>query len=310
MSNQLKTEDVVFVENHQILLSNYLYDNYQHSYEHREYIESLFLDWENATATRTILEDYKKTNKEKIKYFLDKLKIQSLIISVVADRGQGKTAFSVWLLEQISKQTTKKIYALFPFPKLPFIEEVVYDISQVPTGSILYIDEVAKKYKSRDFSSEDALAMTDELIGLRHNDISVIGSTQDLALIDVNFIRLSDIVCWKYYNMEKAKLSRTEIPITEVMLHLMPKRDKINDVLINDRGELSTLNFPFSDYSKETSHHLSSLRNSKPEIINFLSKYHEKKDLIKILHTQYNIKLTLKEQKELIYQSKHNTTFN
>lgn len=300
----LKTQDVVWVEDNELELLEYIQNKYSDSLDHQEYIESLLKDWKNAYQTRTILEDYSKTNQEKLYYFLNKFKQESLIVSVIADRGQGKTAFNVWLLEEISKITNKTIYALFPFPKLPFLE-IIYDISQVKPNSILYIDELAKKYKARDFSSEEALSLVDELVGLRHNDISVIGSTQDLALIDINFIRLSDIVCWKYYNLEKSQLSRDGF-ITEVMKELMPERNQINDILINDRGELSTFTFPFSDYSKEISKYLSDLKNSKEEIIQYLSKYHEKKDLIKLLHTQYGIKLTIQEQKILSQNSPKN----
>jgi len=290
------TKDVEWIEDNQYLLDCYLYEQEPESLTQREYLESLFLDFKHAYTTRTILEDFQKSNEEKLNYFLDKFKTQSLIVSVIADRGQGKTAFNVFFLEKLSK--FKKIYALYPFPKLPFIN-IIYDISECPSNSILYIDELAKKYKARDFASDDASAMTDELIGLRHNDVSIIGSTQDLALIDINFVRLSDVVCWKYYNVQKSELTREGF-ITDLIKKLMPKKDCINDILINDRGEVSTFTFPFSPYSKEISKYLSNLRNDKPNIIEYLSKYHEKRELIKLLRTQYNIRLTLEEQKQIL----------
>lgn len=290
-----KTEDVVWVERNYTLLRSYLYENFPDSYEQRNYVESLFQDWNNAKHTRTILEDFTKSNSQKYSYFLKKFLSQSLIVSIVADRGQGKTAFSIKILEDLSKR--KKIYALYPFPKLPFIE-IVFDITEVPDDSILYIDELGKKYKARDFQSEEAIALTDELIGLRHRNISVIGATQDVSLVDINYLRLSDVLIWKSYNVEKSELTREGF-INEVIKTLMPKRGQINNVLVNDRGEISTFTYDFSSYSQDVSKYLSNLKNDKEKIIRYLSSYYSTLEISKVLYTQYGIKLSIEEKNKL-----------
>jgi len=294
-----RTEDSVWVHRNYCLLRDYLFKKFPNSFDHREYMLSLFQDDVNSYSTRTILEDFQKTDEDKIKYFIDKFRSKSLICLLVAGRGMGKTAFSVYLLKELSK--FKPIYALYPFNSsgvLDFVK-VVFDISQVPCGAVLYIDELAKKYKSRDFSSKDALAMTDELIGLRHNNISVIGGAQDLALIDNNFIRLSDIQMWKYYNLQNEELTREGF-ISDLIKQLMPeKQNSLNHILVNDNGEISTFKHPLIDESKLISTYLKDLRTDKPLIIKYLQTYYSGSELFNILRTQYGIMLTTAEKKVL-----------
>jgi hypothetical protein len=45
---------------------------------------------------------------------------------------------------------------------------------------------------------------------------------------------------------------------------------------------------------------LRDVKQQKKEIINHLKKYYKTNEILKILITKYNIKLTLQEQKELL----------
>ncbi len=300
-----ETEDVIFVQDNYTLMCDYLYNKFPDSIEDREFMQTKLEDWQNAKSSRTILEDYRKTNDEKYNYFLKKFDDTSLIVSVIADRGEGKTAFCIKLLEDLAKRG-HSIYPLYPFPQLPFMKKQVYDLSEIPVmqngkRTLAYVDELAKKYKARDSMSSDSIAMTDELIELRHFDGSIVGGTQDPRLVDINYFTLSDIKVWKSYNIENEALTREGV-LTDMVKQLMPKSGQIQNVLVVHKGEYSTFKFDFSPYSQDTSKYLKTLKTpeNRQKIIEYVSKYHKNTELKKILHTQFSIRLTIEEQKEIV----------
>ena len=114
-----QTEDVVYVEDNYTLMCNYLYDKFPNSIEQREFMQSTLESWENAKITRSILEDYQRTNEEKRKYFYDKFcSGEPKIHITIADRKQGKTMFTVGDMLFELRRRGWKIYTAFPFPEL------------------------------------------------------------------------------------------------------------------------------------------------------------------------------------------------
>lgn len=292
----VQTENVKWVNHHDLLLRRWLRQKYKKP-DDREIQREIMRLPENCQTTRSILEDFRRDNKQKQEYFLNKFMYSSLIMPITADRGQGKTAFGVWCMKKLHEKG-KRINALAPFPKIwPWLN-IIQDVAEAPRGSITYVDELALKYRARGSQEDDNISLTGDMITLRHRGASLLGATQNLALIDVNIVRMSDLQAWKYVNKSNRHMTR-EGYMNDLLDQFMPDKGQINRVLINDNGELSTFYFELQPESKDVSQYMGEVKAEKERIIKDLLKYEDFKKIPGILRREYNIRLTRAEIIEL-----------
>lgn len=229
---QLKTEDVVWLEDNEILLFEYLQEKYETSFDHQEYMEYFLKNPTLAKLTRTILEDFKKTNDEKLIELGPRLFAQPKVIIINGDPGEGKGTTSastfVFYENYIKKTLKKKIVALMPCPYLPFVDLYVWSINDVPNDSIIYSTELGIHFPNTDYDSKDSKSVNPIMVKIRQELNGVMwGETQTDSIVHIGFYKFLSTEIFRYQNPMKASFKRdrftnsNEINIYNELLKLM-----------------------------------------------------------------------------------------
>lgn len=156
----------------------------------------------NLYFSKKIIEDFALSNENKIKRILDMFSYgKSKIMTVIGGRGGGKTAFVMYLIEQLYKKNNhRQIYYVKKGDRpiwLPEWINTAQSMEDVPNKSFAILDETVLEYGSRNFYKDENKSFTERLVILRHKDISIVLITQHSKLIDINIRRLSDIFVYK-----------------------------------------------------------------------------------------------------------------
>ncbi len=156
-----------------------------------------------------VVEDHVKGDYET---FYNAAKKYSLIMLITGKRGSGKTSLGMKFLEAMNKETRRHCYAIgFDHTKLPRWMKKADDAEKVPNNSIVLVDEGAVV-----FSNRDAMKSPNKLLGklmaiARHKNLSMILIAQNSAMIDLNVLRLADVVLLKEPSLLQAKFERKAI---------------------------------------------------------------------------------------------------
>lgn len=219
-----------FEENRECFIKPYIEQNFKPvswEYEFNMMIDNLYF-------AKVIIEDYTRSNEEKLMELIDKIKYgKSKIITIVGARGSGKTAIALYLAEMamIEGGHKKIFYVGEPENKEMYPAWFIFikTIDEIPNGSFAIVDEAAIKYNARMFRSKGNVELTEKMVVLRHKDVSLLLITQHLQLIDVNIRRLSDIIIYKMgvsYGIMKTKgesLSKDDKQKMLIMNRMKPR---------------------------------------------------------------------------------------
>ena len=179
---------------------------------------------------RAIIDDFKMTDEEKMEDLVKALaKGKSKIVTIVGGRGSGKTATTLFIAEEVHKTGHDKIYyvgnpehrEIYP-PWITFVQ----NLDDLPFGAFGMVDEAAIKYNARRFMTSENMDLTEKMVVLRHNDITLLLITQNLELIELNIRRLNDIVIYKMSSEYGIKKKRGET-ITKMERERMMIRQRL-----------------------------------------------------------------------------------
>lgn len=157
---------------------------------------------EHLIFSKAIIEDYQKSNEQKVEDLIDSVSYgKSKIIVIVGARGSGKTATALWLAEQ-SKQKGNHEYIYYVgkpenSDMYPSWIKFVSTLDDLPHSCFAIVDEAAIKYNARKFQQEQNVELTEKMVIARHQDKTLILITQNIKLVDINVSRLYDIVLFK-----------------------------------------------------------------------------------------------------------------
>jgi len=141
-------------------------------------------------------------------FFFEKIKKYSLIMLIAGKRGSGKTSLGMTLLS-VYNSMNKKCYCIgFGKAKLPKWLKKADSIEDVPNDSCVLVDEGAILFSSRDSMQDTNKALSNLMAIARHKNLNLILITQSTAMIDVNVLRLADILLLKEPSLLQSEFER------------------------------------------------------------------------------------------------------
>ncbi len=158
----------------------------------------------SALANFEVLKAERGEFHEFVKHFRD----HSLIMLIIGRRGAGKTALGMKLVETAAI-LGKRIYVIgFSNSKVPSWVKKVESISEIPNNSLVLIDEAGISYSSRSSMKQSNKELAELLAIARHKNLSLIFITQNSAMLDLNVLRLCDILLFKEPSLLQTKFER------------------------------------------------------------------------------------------------------
>ncbi|MEM4756128.1 MAG: hypothetical protein QW594_03265 [Candidatus Woesearchaeota archaeon] len=137
---------------------------------------------------------------------------KSSILLIMGKRGSGKTALGMKFLE-LAHQLSKRRCFVYGYEKTTFPSWVqkTQQIESLPSGVVLLLDEGALSFSSRD-SMKNANKYLSKLMAIaRHKHLTLIVITQNSAMIDLNVLRLADVLLFKEPSLLQAEFERRPI---------------------------------------------------------------------------------------------------
>lgn len=121
------------------------------------------------------------------------LSSKSTVGIALGARGSGKSALGMRMLENASAKTGRAVCAMgFSPSALPEWIASVEDVSQIPNGAFVLVDEGGITFSSRSSMSSANKILSSLLLVARHKDVSAIFISQNSANLEVNAIRQAD----------------------------------------------------------------------------------------------------------------------
>ncbi len=182
-----------------------------------------------------------------------KLGDSSLIMLITGRRGSGKTALGMKLVE-VANILGRAIYIVgLESARLPRWVKRVSSIEEVKNDSVVMIDEAALSFSARE-SMKKANKELGKLMAIaRHKNLSLILITQSSAMLDLNVLRLADILLFKEPSLLQARFERKALQ--DMFENVQGKFESIKD-------EKNKYAYIISDYFEGLiSHNLSKFWN-------------------------------------------------
>ena len=140
--------------------------------------------------------------------FFNRILGYSLIFLITGKRGSGKTSLGMTLLS-IFSSSRRKCYAIgFSKAKLPRWLKKAENIEKIPNNSAVLVDEGAIVYSSRDSMKDSNKALGKLMAIARHKNLSLILIAQSSAMLDINVLRLADILLLKEPSLLQTEFER------------------------------------------------------------------------------------------------------
>jgi len=132
-----------------------------------------------------------------------------LIMLIVGKRGSGKTALGMQFLAWFNHVARRRCYGIgYDAAKLPRWIKKVRSIEEIPNDSVVLIDEAAIMFFSREAMTSMNKMLTKLMAIARHKNLSMALITQSSALIEINVLRLADVLLFKEPSLLQARFER------------------------------------------------------------------------------------------------------
>lgn len=163
-----------------------------------------------------------ETDKGEYRDWLDLILKHSVIMLITGKRGSGKSALGMKFLELYNKKTRKRCHAIgFENTKLPKWIKKESDIEKTPNNSVVLVDEGGVTFSARDAMKASNKFLSKMMAVARHRGLSLLLISQNSSLIELNVLRLGDVVLLKEPSLLQAKFERKAI--REMYEQIKPK---------------------------------------------------------------------------------------
>lgn len=142
----------------------------------------------------------------------NKLYNSSVIALIFGKRGSGKSALGFKILENIHSTTKRPCHVLgVEQEKVPKWISPIISMEQAEENSVVLVDESALSYSSRSSQSKANKELTNIMAIARHKNLTLLFVTQNTGLVDVNVLKLSDMLLIKEGSLLQLEMERPEI---------------------------------------------------------------------------------------------------
>jgi hypothetical protein len=140
--------------------------------------------------------------------FIKNFRDTSLIMLILGRRGAGKTALGMKLIEA-GKILNKNPYVLgFGSSKVPKWIKKADNIEKIPNNSLVLVDEAGISFSSRESMNKSNKFLASLLAIARHKNLSLVFVTQNSGMLDLNVLRLCDILIFKEPSLLQTRFER------------------------------------------------------------------------------------------------------
>ena len=178
----------------------------------------------------------------------------SLIMLILGRRGAGKTALGMKFVE-IGRMFNKIPYVIgFENSRIPKWIKKANHLSDIPNNSLVLIDEAGISFSSKDSMKKANKNLTNLLSIARHKNLSLIFITQSSAMLELNVLRLCDVLLFKEPSLLQSRFERRGlqdlfIKVSENFKDLDQKKD--HSYVISDDFE-GLINSKLPDFWNES----------------------------------------------------------
>jgi len=132
----------------------------------------------------------------------------SLIMLILGRRGGGKTALGMNFVE-IGKMFNKIPHLVgFESSKIPKWIKKANNLSEIPNNSLVLVDEAGISFSSKDSMKKANKNLANLLSIARHKNLSLIFITQSSAMLELNILRLCDVLLFKEPSLLQSRFER------------------------------------------------------------------------------------------------------
>tara|TARA_Y100000310_G_scaffold203871_1_gene204126 strand:- start:3714 stop:4538 length:825 start_codon:yes stop_codon:yes gene_type:complete len=151
---------------------------------------------------------------------------------VVGGAGQGKTAVSMKILENVYAKTGRKVMALgFKKEDMPSWVSVIDGLDDIEHGAFVVVDEGGIVLGSRSSMSKVNKLFSELLFIRRHKDITLLFIVQNSGNIDVNVVKQADYLVFKNFALLQGKMER------KVVMDVYDEVKEDYSELFNEHGQ-------------------------------------------------------------------------
>lgn len=181
---------------------------------------------------------------------------ESLITSVAAARGGGKSVTTAVILDRCKHQYGRTIKMLDTRPKsvLPDFVERIVDLRAADQEDIIWIDEAADMFSHRKSASRGSIGLPALLARARHMGLTVVALAPSSGIMDKVFDVLCDAIMLKPGTMNQGTYGRSsESRIISQFPEMLP-RQKEWGVFVSNLMPPTTFCLPYLCNSRDPSH--------------------------------------------------------
>lgn len=147
--------------------------------------------------------NYEMKEKDKINKVINEVSKEGNLTIMLGAKGYGKTATTIWLIEEIHKRFPDKNLYWFGYnPALkkayPFVNQTI-SLTKAKENSVIFIDETTLYLGSRDAMSRESRERIKALPTMRHRGCAMLFITQAGQAIDVQLFMFCDMLWFKPY---------------------------------------------------------------------------------------------------------------
>ncbi len=144
--------------------------------------------------------------------FESALQRYGLLMLIIGKRGSGKTSLGMKFLAWYHHHTDRKCYGVgYSKAKLPRWLKRADALEELPNDSVVLIDEAAILFFSRESMTPMNKLLSKFMAIARHKNLTMILITQSSAMVELNVLRLADVLLFKEPSLLQARFERKSL---------------------------------------------------------------------------------------------------